>query len=394
MDDKEPSIYSKLGVSAEKKELHQAIKDIDMGLYPGAFCKIVEDIAGREDYCSIFHSDSAGTKANLAYLYYKDTGDISVFKDIIKDAIVMNIDDLLCVGAKEKIILSNTIGRNKKLITGEILSILINEIEHFSRKLTKFGLPITTCGGETEDIGDIIKTLVVGVTVFTTIRKKDVIDASNIQHNDYIVGLASYGKCNYEEEYNSGIGSNGLTLARHGTLSHDYYNKYPECYDKNLDEKNIFFGNRKITEKVEELPISIGKALLSPTRTYTPIIIEILNKFEEKIHGIIHNTGGGQTKCLNFGKSIKYIKDDLFEVPPIFKIIQDSSKTSWKEMFQVFNMGHRMELMTDKDIAEKIIKISKKFGVNAKIIGHCEKAKERNNLEIVSPYGDFHYEKR
>ena len=394
MDDKEPSIYSKLGVSAEKKELHQAIKDIDKGLYPGAFCKIVDDIAGREDYCSIFHSDSAGTKANLAYLYYKDTGDISVFKDIIKDAIVMNIDDLLCVGAKEKIILSNTIGRNKKLITGEILSILINEIEHFSRKLTKFGLPITTCGGETEDIGDIIKTLVVGVTVFTTIRKKDVIDASNIQHNDYIVGLASYGKCNYEEEYNSGIGSNGLTLARHGTLSHDYYNKYPECYDKNLDEKNIFFGNRKITEKVEELPISIGKALLSPTRTYTPIIIEILNKFEEKIHGIIHNTGGGQTKCLNFGKSIKYIKDDLFEVPPIFKIIQDSSKTSWKEMFQVFNMGHRMELMTDKDIAEKIIKISKKFGVNAKIIGHCEKAKERNNLEIVSPYGDFHYEKR
>ncbi len=392
MDDKEPSIYSKLGVSAEKKELHQAIKEIDKGLYPGAFCKIVEDIAGREDYCSIFHSDSAGTKTNLAYLYYKETGDISIFKDVVQDAIVMNIDDLLCVGVNDKIILSNTIGRNKKLITGEILSILINEIENFSRKLTSFGQPIITCGGETEDIGDIIKTLVVGVTVFTTLRKKDVIDASNIQPNDFIVGLASYGKCNYEKEYNSGIGSNGLTLARHGTLSHEYYEKYPECYDENLDERNIFFGKHKITDRVENLPISIGKALLSPTRTYTPVLIEIFKNYRKKIHGIIHNTGGGQTKCLNFGKKINYVKNNLFEIPPIFKIIQDSSKTHWKEMFQVFNMGHRMELMTDENTAEEIIKISKNFNLDAKIIGHCEKAKERNNLEIVTPYGDFHYE--
>lgn len=392
MDDKEPSIYSKLGVSAEKKELHQAIKDIDKGLYPGAFCKIVEDIAGREDYCSIFHSDSAGTKTNLAYLYYKETGDISVFKDVVQDAIVMNIDDLLCVGVNDKIILSNTIGRNKKLITGQILTTLINEIENFSRKLTTFGLPIITCGGETEDIGDIIKTLVVSVTVFTTLRKKDVIDASNIQHNDYIVGLASYGKCNYEKEYNSGIGSNGLTLARHGTLNHEYYDKYPECYDEKMDENSVFFGKYKISDKVDGLPITIGRALLSPTRTYTPILLDVFHNNREKIHGIIHNTGGGQTKCLNFGKSIKYIKDDLFEVPPIFKIIQDSSNASWKEMFQVFNMGHRLEIMTDQDSAENIIKISEGFGVDAKIIGHCEKAKERNNLDIISSYGDFHYE--
>lgn len=393
MDDKDPSIYSKLGVSAEKKELHQAIKDIDKGLYPGAFCKIVEDIAGREDYCSIFHSDSAGTKTNLAYLYYKETGDISIFKDVVQDAIVMNIDDLLCVGVNDKIILSNTIGRNKKLITGEILSILINEIENFSRKLTKMGLPIITCGGETEDIGDVIKTLVVGVTVFTTMKRSQVIDASRIQPGDVIVGLSSYGKCKYEEEYNSGIGSNGLTLARHGTLNHIYYKKYPECYDENLDERNIFFGKHKITDRVENLPISIGKGLLSPTRTYTPVLIEIFKNYRKKISGIIHNTGGGQTKCLNFGTNIKFVKENLFDVPPIFKIIQDSSKTHWKEMFQVFNMGHRLEIMTDQDSAENIIKISEGFGVDAKIIGHCEKAKERNILEIKSPYGDFHYEK-
>ena len=392
MDERKEDIYSKLGVSAEKKDLHKAIETLDKGLYPGAFCKIVDDIAGRRDYCSIFHSDSAGTKTNLAYLYYKETGDISVFKGIVQDAIVMNIDDVLCVGANEKIILSNSIGRNKKLITGEILSILINEIESFSKKLTKFGLSVITCGGETEDIGDIIKTLIVGVTIFTTMRKNDVIDASKIRPKDCIVGLASYGQSKYEEEYNSGIGSNGLTLARHGTLSHIYYDKYPECYDESLEEKNIFFGSHLITDKVNDLPISIGKALLSPTRTYTPILIDLFKNNREKIHAIIHNTGGGQTKCLNFGQNICCVKDNLFEVPPIFKIIQESSKTSWKEMYQVFNMGHRMEIMTDQNTAETIIKTSKKFGVNAKIIGHCQKTKGNNKLLIDSYYGKFIYE--
>jgi phosphoribosylformylglycinamidine cyclo-ligase len=392
MDKKEQGIYSNLGVSADKKDLLYAIKDINKGLFPGAFCKVVNDIAGREDYCSIFHSDSAGTKANLAYLYYKETSDISAFKGIVQDAIVMNIDDLLCVGANDKIILSNTIARNKKLITGEILFTLINEMEDFSLKLTKLGLPVTTCGGETEDVGDIIKTLMVGVSVFTTMKKKDVINAINIQPNDLIVGLASFGKSNYESEYNSGIGSNGLTLARHGTLSHKYFEKYPECYSNELDEKYVFFGNHLITEKIENLPLSIGKALLSPTRTYTPILIKLLRNFREKIHGIIHNTGGGQTKCLNFGKNIKYIKDNLFKVPPIFKIIQDSSKTNLKEMYQVFNMGHRMEIMTDENTADEIIKISKNFNVDAKIIGYCQETRGKNKLEINLHDGIFHYE--
>jgi phosphoribosylformylglycinamidine cyclo-ligase len=393
MKENKKNFYSQLGVSADKKELHEAIKNIDKGLFPGAFCKIIDDISGRSDYCSIFHSDSAGTKSNLAYLYYKETSDASIFKNVVQDAIVMNIDDLLCVGANEQIILSNTIGRNKKLITGEILSIIINENENYSQKLTEMGLPVATCGGETEDVGDVIKTLIVGVTVFTSMKRSQVIDASNIKPNDVIVGLASFGKCNYEKEYNSGIGSNGLTLARHGTLSHIYYEKYPECYDANLDEQNVFFGKYKISDEVNSLPISIGKALLSPTRTFTPILIEIFKKFRKNIHGIVHNTGGGQTKCLNFGKRIKYIKDDLFEAPQIFKIIQESSNTSWKEMFQVFNMGHRMELMTDPTTAEEIIKISNNFGVEAKVIGHCEEAKNKNELVLETPYGTFQYEK-
>lgn len=392
MDDRE-GVYSKLGVSASKKELHEAIKNLDKGLFPGAFCKIVKDIADRDDYCSIFHSDSAGTKTNLAYLYYKETGDLSIFKGVVQDAIVMNIDDLLCVGVNNDIILSNTIGRNKDLITGDILAILIKAIEDFSEELTSMGLPIITCGGETEDVGDIIKTLTVGVTVFTTINKKQVIDASNIQPNDVIVGLASFGKSKYEKEYNSGIGSNGLTLARHGTLNHKYYSKYPECFNTNLEEETVFFGKHEIEDRVDGLPITVGKALLSPTRTFTPIIVEILNKHHNKIHGIIHNTGGGQTKCLNFGRGIKYVKDNLFETPPIFQIIQNSSKASWKEMFQVFNMGNRMEIMTDENTAEEILKISKSFGVEGQIIGRCEKAEGKNILFIKSDYGTFDYVK-
>ncbi len=387
------NLYSKLGVSSKKEDVHEAIKTIDKGLFPGAFCKIVKDVAGRRDYCSIFHEDGAGTKSSLAYMYYRETNDISVFKGIVRDAIVMNIDDTLCVGATGDVFLSNTIVRNTKFISGKVIATIINEYETFSKKLSSLGLNITTCGGETEDIGDLIKTLSVFASIFTTMKKEDVIDASNINRNDVIVGLASYGKASYEDEYNSGIGSNGLTLARHGTLSHEYFKKYPECYDQNLDERFIFFGKNELTDIVKEIDLTIGKALLSPTRTYAPIILEVLKKYRKEIRGIIHNTGGGQTKILNFGKGIKYIKNNLFKIPIIFEIIQRSSETQWKEMFEVFNMGHRMEILCEESIAKEINKIARNFNVDSKIIGQCEKSpnKEKNILEINSEFGFFNY---
>jgi len=390
---KNNNLYSKLGVSSKKEEVHKAIKLIDKGLYPGAFCKIVEDVAGRKNYCSIFHEDGAGTKSSLAYMYYKETNDISVFRGIVRDAIVMNIDDVICVGATGDMFLSNTIARNSKYISGEMLSTIINEYESYSKKLSSLGLNIITCGGETEDIGDLVKTLSIFASIFTTIRRDEVIDASNIKKNDIIVGLASFGKSSYEEEYNSGIGSNGLTLARHGTLAHEYYAKYPECYDQNIDEKFIFFGKYKLTDIIKEIDLTVGKALLSPTRTYTPVLLEILKYYRKELHGIIHNTGGGQIKCLNFGKGIKFIKNNLFRLPQIFKIIQSSSETQWKEMYNVFNMGHRMELYCEESIANEIIKIAKKFNIQGKVIGQCEKApsKDKNILEIQSEFGNFNY---
>jgi phosphoribosylformylglycinamidine cyclo-ligase len=390
---KNNNLYSKLGVSSKKEEVHKAIKLIDKGLYPGAFCKIVEDVARRKNYCSIFHEDGAGTKSSLAYMYYKETNDISVFRGIVRDAIVMNIDDVICVGATGDMFLSNTIARNSKYISGEMLSTIINEYESYSKKLSSLGLNIITCGGETEDIGDLVKTLSIFASIFTTIRRDEVIDASNIKKNDIIVGLASFGKSSYEEEYNSGIGSNGLTLARHGTLAHEYYAKYPECYDQNIDEKFIFFGKYKLTDIIKEIDLTVGKALLSPTRTYTPVLLEILKYYRKEIHGIIHNTGGGQIKCLNFGKGIKFIKNNLFRLPQIFKIIQSSSETQWKEMYNVFNMGHRMELYCEESIANEIIKIAKKFNIQGKVIGQCEKApsKDKNILEIQSEFGNFNY---
>jgi len=387
------NIYSKLGVSSKKEDVHKAIENLDKGLFPGAFCKIVEDVNGRKDYCSIFHADGAGTKSSLAYMYYKETDDISIFRGVVRDAVIMNIDDILCVGATGNMFLSNNLGRNKTFISGEILSTIIDEYYTYSEKLTDLGLKVIMCGGETADVGDVVKTLLLDASVFTSMKREDIINAINIKNDDVIVGLASSGKASYEEEYNSGIGSNGLTLARHGMLSHEYYTKYPECYNQDLDEKLVFFGRNKLTDPIKGLNLNIGKALLSPTRTYAPILTEILQRYRTKIHGIIHNTGGGQIKNLNYGKGIRYIKNNLFSLPKIFEIIQTSSETQWKEMFSVFNMGHRMELYCEEALAKEIIKIAKKYNVESKIVGHCEKSplKDKNIVEINSEFGSFKY---
>ncbi len=389
----EKDIYSQLGVSYKKEDVHKAVQSIDKGLFPGAFCKIVQDVGRRDDYCSIFHSDGAGTKASLAYMYYKETDKISVFRGIVRDALVMNIDDMLCVGATENFFISNNIGRNKRLISGEVISTIIKEYFTYSEKLSEFGLNVVMCGGETADIGDIVKTLLVDASVFTSMKREDIINAENIKAGDVIVGLASDGKASYEGEFNSGIGSNGLTLARHGVLSHTYYKKFPECYDQNLDEQYVFFGNYQLTDKIKGLSLTVGEALLSPTRTYAPLLLDILKKYREEIHGIIHNTGGGQTKILNFGKGITYLKNNLFKIPTIFEIIKKSSETLWKEMYQVFNMGHRMEICCDESIAKEIIDIAKKYNIESKIIGQCEKSshKNKNQLEIKSEFGAFNY---
>ena len=387
------NLYKKLGVSSKKEDVHNALKSIDKGLFPGAFCKIIEDINDREDFCSVFHADGAGTKASLAYMYYKETDDISIFRGVVRDAVIMNIDDILCVGATGNMFLSNNLGRNKTFVSGEILSTIIDEYYTYSEKLTDLGLKVIMCGGETADVGDVVKTLLLDASVFTSMKRGDVINAINIKEDDVIVGLASSGKASYEEEYNSGIGSNGLTLARHGMLSHDYYTKYPECYNQDLDEKLVFFGRNELTDPIKGLNLNIGKALLSPTRTYAPILTEILQRYRTKIHGIIHNTGGGQIKNLNYGKGIRYIKNNLFSLPKIFEIIQTSSETQWKEMFSVFNMGHRMELYCEEALAKEIIKIAKKYNVESKIVGHCEKSplKEKNIVEINSEFGSFKY---
>ena len=387
------NIYSQLGVSSKKEDVHKAIEKLDKGLFPGAFCKIVEDVNGRPDYCSIFHADGAGTKSSLAYMYYKETGDISAFRGVVRDAIVMNIDDMLCVGATGPMFLSNNLGRNSIHISGQIVATIIDEYNEYSKKLTSLGLRTIMCGGETADIGDLVKTVVIDASVFTSMKRENVINAAKIQTDDVIIGLASYGKASYEEEYNSGIGSNGLTLARHGTIHHEYYNKYPECFNKDIDEKLLFFGNYRLTDKIEKLGLTVGKALLSPTRTYAPILLNILKEHRNELHGIIHNTGGGQTKNLHYGKGIKYLKNNLFNPPKIFEIIQNSSETQWREMFSVFNMGHRMELYCNESIAGEIITIAKKYDIEAKIIGQCEKSpfKEKNVVEIKSEYGSFKY---
>lgn len=384
--------YALRGVSAQKEDVHNAIKNIDKGLFPKAFCKIVPDyLTNDENYCLIMHADGAGTKSSLAYLYWKETGDLSVWKGIAQDALIMNIDDLLCVGATDNILLSSTIGRNKNLVPGEVISAIINGTEELIEELKKFGVTIHSTGGETADVGDVVRTIIVDSTVTARMKRSDVIDNANIQAGDVIVGLESFGKATYETEYNGGMGSNGLTSARHDVFSHYLAENYPESFDPSVPKELIYSGGMKLTDEVENSPINAGKLVLSPTRTYAPIIKAILNKYNsESIHGMVHCSGGAQTKILHFVDQVHVIKDNLFEVPPLFKLIQTQSKTDWREMYQVFNCGHRMELYVKPEVAEEIIAISKSFNVNAKIVGRVE-ASESKKLTIKSVYGTFEY---
>ncbi len=385
------SRYNLRGVSASKEDVHNAIKNIDKGLYPKAFCKIIPDIiGGNEEYCNIMHADGAGTKSSLAYLYWKETGDLSVWKGIAQDAIVMNLDDLLCVGATDNILLSSTIGRNKNLIPGEVIAAIINGTEELLAELRELGVSVFSTGGETADVGDLVRTIIVDSTVTCRMKRSDVIDNSKIQDGDVIIGLSSFGKANYEQEYNGGMGSNGLTSARHDVFNKYLAENYPESFDPNVPSEVVYSGSYKLTDKIESLGLDAGKLVLSPTRTYAPIMIEILKKFRSKIHGLVHCSGGAQTKVMNFVDNLHVIKDNLFELPELFRIIQKESGTSWEEMYKVFNMGHRMEIYTHAAYAEEIINISKSFNVDARIIGRCERY-DKNKLTIKSEYGEFQY---
>jgi len=383
--------YSNRGVSASKEDVHNAIKNIDKGLYKNAFCKIIPDILANDDkYCNIMHADGAGTKSSLAYIYWKETKDLSVWKNIAIDAIVMNIDDLLCVGATDNILISSTIGRNKNLIPGEIISEIINGTEDFLKKLRELNINIHSTGGETADVGDLVRTIIVDSTVTCRMKRSDVITNEKITHNDVIIGLSSFGQATYETKYNGGMGSNGLTSARHDVFNKYLAKKYPESFDNNIPEELIYSGTRKLTEKYKNLPVDIGKLVLSPTRTYAPVIKKILDKHRKNIHGMIHCSGGAQTKILNFVDNLHIIKDNMFDIPPLFELIQKESNTDWKEMYKVFNMGHRFEIYLPKEFAQEIIEISKQFNVDAKIIGYCKKSSEKK-LTIKSKYGEFNY---
>lgn len=384
--------YAQRGVSASKEDVHNAIKNIDKGLFPKAFCKIVPDyLTDDDDYCLIMHADGAGTKSSLAYMYWKETGDVSVWKGIAQDALIMNIDDLLCVGAVDNIMLSSTIGRNKNLITGEVLSAIINGTEELIAELQKFGVTIHSTGGETADVGDLVRTIIVDSTVTARMKRSEVIDNSNIKPGDVIVGLSSSGQATYEKEYNGGMGSNGLTSARHDVFHNYLAEKFPESYDASVPKNLVYSGQMKLTDAVENSPIDAGKLVLSPTRTYAPIIKKILSKFNSKdIHGMVHCSGGAQTKILHFIDNLHIIKDNMFPIPPLFKLIQEQSKTDWKEMYQVFNCGHRMELYVSPEIAETIISISESFNVDAQIVGRVE-ASEKKRLTITSEFGTFEY---
>jgi len=384
--------YALRGVSASKEDVHNAIKNIDKGLFPKAFCKIVPDyLTQDEDYCIIMHADGAGTKSSLAYMYWKETGDISVWKGIAQDALIMNIDDLLCVGATNDILLSSTIGRNKKLIPAEVLSAIINGTEELISELKSFGVTIHSTGGETADVGDLVRTIIVDSTVTARMKRSDVVDNGNIKPGDVIVGLASFGQAKYEKEYNGGMGSNGLTSARHDVFANYLADKFPESYDSSVPKDLVYSGGVQLTDSVENSPIDAGKLVLSPTRTYAPIIKSILNKYTPKyIHGMVHCSGGAQTKVLHFVEGVHVIKDNLFPVPPLFKLIQEQSKTDWKEMYQVFNCGHRMELYVPQEIAADIIAISESFEVAAQIVGRVEESATKK-LTIISEYGTFEY---
>lgn len=382
--------YNLRGVSAGKEDVHNAIKNVDKGLFPQAFCKIVPDhLSGDEDYCVVMHADGAGTKSSLAYMYWKETNDISVWKGIAQDALIMNIDDLLCVGATDNILLSSTIGRNKNLVPGDVISAIINGTEEILTDLRAQGIGIHSTGGETADVGDLVRTIIVDSTVVCRMKRSDVISNHNIQDGDVIVGLASFGQSTYETEYNGGMGSNGLTSARHDVFKKELAEKYPESFDPSLPSNLVYSGSKSLTEDVNA-PINAGKLVLSPTRTYAPVIKQILDTHRNDIHGMVHCSGGAQTKVLHFVENVHVIKDNLFEIPPLFELIQKESSTDWKEMYKVFNMGHRMEIYVPEQVANEIIAISKSFNIEAKIVGRVE-ASEGKKLTINSPYGEFIY---
>ena len=384
--------YQARGVSAGKEDVHNAIKNIDKGLFPNAFCKIIPDyLGGQEDHCIIMHADGAGTKSSLAYIYWKTTGDVSVWKGIAQDALIMNIDDLLCVGATGPILVSSTIGRNKNVIPGEVLSEIINGTEELLQELRNYGLDIHSTGGETADVGDLVRTIIVDSTVVCRMKRSDVISNGNIQAGDFVVGLASFGQATYEHNYNGGMGSNGLTSARHDVFHHELATLFPESYDAAIPEEFVYSGKTKLTDSIEGSPLNAGKLVLSPTRTYAPIIIEMLAKYRKDIHGMVHCSGGAQTKVLHFIDDLHVVKDALFDTPLLFKLIQSQSQTPWQEMYKVFNMGHRMELYVPKEIAGELIKISKNFGVEAKIIGYVEASKGAK-VTIKSSHGEFVYD--
>ena len=383
--------YNLRGVSADKEDVHSAIKNVDKGLFPQAFCKIVPDyLSNDDDYCVVMHADGAGTKSSLAYMYWKETGDISVWKGIAQDALVMNLDDLLCVGVTDNILLSSTIGRNKNLIPGEVISAIINGTEELLSDLRNQGVDIKSTGGETADVGDLVRTIIVDSTVVARLKREDVISNHNIQDGDVIVGLSSFGQASYESEYNGGMGSNGLTSARHDVFSKYLANKYPESFDPSVPEDLIYSGTKSLTDTQDDLTVDIGKLVLSPTRTYAPVIKKILDAYRNHIHGMVHCSGGAQTKVLHFVDDVHVIKDNLFDIPPLFELIQKESNTDWKEMYKVFNMGHRMELYVPQEIADDIIAISKQFNVDAKVVGRVE-ANEGKKLTIKSQYGEFVY---
>ena len=384
--------YAQRGVSASKEDVHNAIKNIDKGLFPKAFCKIVPDyLTGSQEHCLVMHADGAGTKSSLAYMYWKETGDLNVWKGIAQDALIMNIDDLICVGATDNIMLSSTIGRNKNLVPGEVISAIINGTEELISDLAKHGITIHSTGGETADVGDLVRTIIVDSTVTARMKRNAVIDNANIKAGDVIVGLASFGQATYEAEYNGGMGSNGLTSARHDVFSKYLAEKYPESYDASVPFDLVYSGGKKLTDTVEGTPLDAGRLVLSPTRTYAPIIKQLLETYSsEEIHGMVHCSGGAQTKILHFVDNLHIVKDNLFEMPPLFKLIQEQSGTNWKEMYQVFNCGHRLELYVDKSIADDIITVSKTFNVDAQIIGYVEENTVKK-LTISSEFGQFIY---
>ncbi len=383
--------YNLRGVSASKEDVHEAIKNVDKGLFPNAFCKIVPDLlAGSDEHCVVMHADGAGTKSALAYMYWKETGDLSVWKGIAQDAIVMNLDDLLCVGSVDNILLSSTIGRNKNLIPGEVIKELIEGTELFLAHMREHGVGIYSTGGETADVGDLVRTIIVDSTVTARLKRSEVIDNANISDGDVIVGMESFGQATYETEYNGGMGSNGLTSARHDVFSKYLADKYPESFDHSVPDDLVYSGRMKLTDVTSVDGVDAGKMVLSPTRTYAPVIQKVLASHRDKIHGMVHCSGGAQTKVLHFVDNLHIVKDNMFDVPPLFKMIQEQSKTPWQEMYKVFNMGHRMEVYTDAETANEVIAISKSFGIDAKIIGHCH-ASEGKSLTIKSEFGEFNY---